>query len=315
MSALAAPQHIPVLLNELIAAIQPQQSGSYADCTFGRGGHARALLAECGAAVRLLALDRDPQAVKQGQELAERDPRVEMVYAPFSDLAQVASERALNFDAVYFDLGVSSPQIDTAERGFSFRFDGPLDMRMDPQHGKSAADWLANVGVDDLATVLRDYGEERHARRIARHIVAARSETPITRTSQLAELVFQAMPGRARHAEPGKHPATRTFQAIRIHVNRELIELDAGLQQALECLKPGGRLAVISFHSLEDRRVKRFMRDLSNPPMPSWHLPIAAQLPEPRLRMLGKAVRASKAELVANPRARSAVLRAAVKLQ
>ncbi|MFT5174222.1 MAG: 16S rRNA (cytosine1402-N4)-methyltransferase [Gammaproteobacteria bacterium] len=307
-------QHVPVLVAELMAAIQPHDSGSYADCTFGRGGHTRALLALGGAAMRVLAVDRDPQAVSEGRKLAAADPRLEVVQAPFSDLLRVASERDARFDAVYFDLGVSSPQIDTAERGFSFRHDGPLDMRMDPQHGVSAADWLARARADEIAVVLRDFGEERYARRIAAYLVEARTVTPITRTLQLAELVFQAMPGRARHAEPGQHPATRTFQAIRIHINRELHELDAGLGQALESLKAGGRLAVISFHSLEDRLVKRFMRDLANPPMPSRHMPVAAEQPPPRLRLLGKPVRASREELQNNPRSRSAVLRAAVKL-
>ena len=298
-----------------MAAIQAQDSGTYADCTFGRGGHARALLALGGAAMRVLAVDRDPQAVEEGRKLAAVDPRLEVVHAPFSELARVANARNMQFDAVYFDLGVSSPQIDTAARGFSFRHDGPLDMRMDPQHGMSAADWLAHARADEIATVLQELGEERYARRIAAYLVEARAVTPITRTVQLAELVFQAMPGRARHAEPGQHPATRTFQAIRIHINRELHELDAGLEQALDSLKPGGRLAVISFHSLEDRRVKRFVRDLANPPLPSRHIPVPAEQAPPRLRLLGKAVRACDEEVRHNPRARSAVLRAAVKLQ
>ena len=307
-------QHVPVLVAELMAAIQPHDSGLYADCTFGRGGHTRALLALAGAAMRVLAVDRDPQAVAEGCKLAAADPRLEVVQAPFSELARVANERGMRFDAVYFDLGVSSPQIDTPERGFSFRHDGPLDMRMDPQHGESAADWLADARADEIALVLREFGEERYARRIAAYLVEARAVTPIRRTLQLAELVFQAMPGRARHAEPGQNPATRTFQAIRIHINRELHELDAGLEQALESLKTGGRLAVISFHSLEDRRVKRFMRDLAKPPLPSRHLPVPAEQAPPRLRLLGKPVRASREELQINPRSRSAVLRAAVKL-
>jgi 16S rRNA (cytosine1402-N4)-methyltransferase len=306
--------HVPVLLAELMAAIQAQHTGNYADCTFGRGGHTRALLALGGTQMRVLAVDRDPQAVEEGTKLAALDPRLEVVQAPFSDFARVAAERDMQFDAVYFDLGVSSPQIDTPERGFSFRYDGPLDMRMDPQHGISAADWLAVARAEEIALVLREFGEERYARRIAAYLVEARALEPIRRTLQLAELVFQAMPGRARHAEPGQHPATRTFQAIRIHINQELHELDAGLEQALESLKAGGRLAVISFHSLEDRRVKRFMRDLVNPPLPSRHLPVPAEQAPPRLRLLGKPVRASREELRSNPRSRSAVLRAAVKL-
>ena len=307
-------QHLPVLITELMAAIQPQDAGMYADCTFGRGGHTRALLAHGGAAMHILGMDRDPQAVEEGHKLAAADARFEIVHARFGELARVANERGLLFDAVYFDLGVSSPQLDVAERGFSFRQDGPLDMRMDPSHGISAADWLARASAGEIATVLHEFGEERYSRRIAAYLVDARAQTPITRTVQLAELVFQAMPGRARHAEPGQHPATRTFQGIRIHINRELNELDAGLEQALETLKPGGRLAVISFHSLEDRKVKRFMRDLANPPMPSRHLPVPADLPPPRLRILGKPVRAKSEEVSRNPRARSAVLRAAVKL-
>jgi 16S rRNA (cytosine1402-N4)-methyltransferase len=220
----------------------------------------------------------------------------------------------LHFDGVLFDLGISSPQIDEPGRGFSLRGDGPLDMRMDPDAGRSAAEWLATADEDDIVRVLRDFGEERFARRIAGALLRARGDAPITRTAQLAELVAAAVPARARRADPGQHPATRTFQAIRIHVNSELAELDAGLQQALQCLRLGGRLAVVSFHSLEDRRVKRFMRALSRPPMPSRHEPLPASAPAARLRVCGKALRAGRDEIARNPRARSAVLRVAEKI-
>ncbi len=306
--------HVPVLLDEVLQALAPREAGVYADCTFGRGGHARALLARLGPGARLLALDRDPDAVSAARVLAAGEPRLEVVHAPFSALAEVAACRGLRFDGVLFDLGVSSPQIDTPARGFSLRGDGPLDMRMDPGAGPSAAEWLAAAPQEEIASVLHTLGEERHARRIAAALVRARDEAPIETTARLAALVAAAMPGRSRRADPGQHPATRTFQAIRMHVNRELDELDRGLEQAVECLVPGGRLAVISFHSLEDRRVKRFMRDLAQPPRPSRHLPLPEDLPAPRLRLLGRAVRASDAEVARNPRARSAVLRSAEKL-
>jgi len=306
--------HVPVLLDEVLAALEPRAAGVYADCTFGRGGHARALLARLGPDARLLALDRDPEAVSAGQALAASDPRLEVVHARFGALAEVAASRGLRFDGVLFDLGVSSPQIDTPARGFSLRADGPLDMRMDPGSGLSAADWLASAAQEEIATVLHTLGEERHARRIAAALVRARDEARIDTTARLAALVAAAMPARSRRSDPGQHPATRSFQAIRIHVNRELEELDRGLAQALECLAPGGRLVVISFHSLEDRRVKRFMRDLSCPPRPSRHLPLPDDLPPPRLRLCARAVRAGADEVARNPRARSAVLRAAEKL-
>jgi 16S rRNA (cytosine1402-N4)-methyltransferase len=303
-----------VLVEELMRALEPRDGGVYADCTYGRGGHCRALLERGGPRTRVLALDRDPQAVQHAQALAREDARLIVVHAPFSRLAAVAGEQGLMFDGVLFDLGISSPQIDEPQRGFSLRGDGPLDMRMDPDAGLSAAEWLAAAGEEEIERVLREFGDERFARRIARALVRAREDAPITRTAQLAQIVAGAIPARARRADPGQHPATRTFQAIRIHLNAELEELEQGLDQALACLRPGGRLAVVSFHSLEDRRVKRFMRALSRPPRPSRHAPLPEREPAARLRTCGKAVRAGSAELARNPRARSAVLRVAEKL-
>lgn len=307
-------RHVPVLVEELMRALEPRDGGVYADCTYGRGGHCRALLERGGPRTRVLALDRDPQAVQHAQALAREDARLIVVRAPFSRLAAVAGEQGLMFDGVLFDLGISSPQIDEPQRGFSLRGDGPLDMRMDPDAGLSAAEWLAAAGEDEIVRVLREFGDERFARRIASALVRAREDAPITRTAQLAQIVAGAIPARARRADPGQHPATRTFQAIRIHLNAELEELEQGLEQALACLRPGGRLAVVSFHSLEDRRVKRFMRALSRPPLPSRHEPLPERPPAARLRTCGKAVRAGSAELARNPRARSAVLRVAEKL-
>jgi 16S rRNA (cytosine1402-N4)-methyltransferase len=309
-----AGEHVPVLVAELMAALHPRDEAVYADCTFGRGGHARAVLASGGPRTRVVALDRDPQAVHAAMAMAVQEPRLIPVHATFSELVAVASQHGVQFDGVYFDLGVSSPQIDDASRGFSLRGDGPLDMRMDPTRGESAAEWLARADSAEIARVLHEHGDERFARRIAHALVAARQDSPITTTARLAALVSSAIPGRARRADPGQHPATRSFQAIRIHVNREMEELDAGLVQALECLRPGGRLAVISFHSLEDRRVKRFMRAMGERAMPSRHEPVPPDAPRPRLRTCGKPVRAGEAEVARNPRARSAVLRVAEKL-
>jgi len=297
-----------------MVAVQPRDEGVYADCTFGRGGHARALLARGGPRTRVIALDRDPDAVRAGNSMAAEDSRLTVVHAAFSELGQVAARQQLHFDAVYFDLGVSSPQIDDASRGFSLRGDGPLDMRMDPTRGESATEWLARAASEEIASVLYEHGDERFARRIAHALVRAREESPIDTTARLAALVSAAIPGKARRADPGQHPATRSLQAIRIHVNHEMEELDAGLVQALECLRRGGRLAVISFHSLEDRRVKRFMRAMGKRSMPSRHEPVPTDAPEPRMRVCGKPVRAGAAEVARNPRARSAVLRVAEKL-
>lgn len=302
----AAP-HITVLLHEAVEALSIRPDGVYVDGTFGRGGHSRAILARLGPSGRLIAFDRDPVAVAAGQAL--QDPRFELVHAPFSDFAEALAERGVEkVDGVLLDLGVSSPQLDEAERGMSFRFDAPLDMRMDTTRGVTAAEWLAEAPVADITRVLREYGEERFAYEIAKAVVAARSGGHVATTGQLAALVEKAV----RTREPGQHPATRTFQALRICVNQELEELSLVLPQVVAALAVGGRLVVISFHSLEDRIVKRFMRDESRPPQLPARLPVrAADLPKPRLGLVGKAVRPSDAEVAANARSRSAVMRIA----
>ncbi|MDR1853933.1 MAG: 16S rRNA (cytosine(1402)-N(4))-methyltransferase RsmH [Azoarcus sp.] len=302
-----ATMHIAVLLHEAVEALAIRGDGVYVDGTFGRGGHSRAVLERLGAAGRLIALDRDPQAIAAGQAIA--DPRFTLVHAPFSELAQVLDDLGVAaVDGVLLDLGVSSPQFDDAARGMSFRFDAPLDMRMDTSRGRTAAQWLAEASVAEITEVLRDYGEERFAHAIAKAIANARTGGTVATTGQLAKIVEQTV----RTREPGQHPATRSFQAIRIFVNQELDELGSVLPQAVDRLRPGGRLVVISFHSLEDRVVKRFMRDESQPPKLPARLPIrAADLPPPRLALVGRARRASEAEVAANPRARSATMRVA----
>jgi 16S rRNA (cytosine1402-N4)-methyltransferase len=309
--------HTPVLLAEVIEGLQVRADGIYMDCTFGRGGHTRALLAKLGPRGRVVAIDRDPQAVAAGRALAAREPRVSVIQASFDRIAALAAEQGVTgkVSGVLFDLGVSSPQLDDAGRGFSFQVDGPLDMRMDPGSGESAAQWLARADAEAIARVLFEFGEERHARRIARAIVARRAEAPIESTRQLAEVVAAAQPAGGRRAgSRGVHPATRTFQAIRIHINRELEALDAALEQVPGILAAEGRLAVISFHSLEDRRVKRFMRARSRGPTAPRGMPVAPPGPPPVLRILGPAIRAGSDEVRANPRARSAVLRIAARL-
>lgn len=302
--------HRPVLLEETLAALAIRPDGVYIDATFGRGGHSHAILAQLGPAGRLLALDRDPEAVAFGRTWD--DPRFTMAHAAFSALTETAQAYGIAAaDGVLFDLGVSSPQLDTPARGFSFRQDAPLDMRLDPSRGMSAAQWLASADEAEIARVVREYGEERFARPIARAIVAARAREPIRTTGQLARLCAQAV----RSREPGQDPATRTFQAIRIHINQELEELALALPQALALLRPKGRLAVISFHSLEDRLVKRFLRAEEKGPEVPPEIPMRYDaLPAGRLRILGKPIRASRAEVAANPRARSAVLRVAERL-
>src|SRR5919197_1023322 len=295
--------HEPVLLAEALQALAIRPDGVYVDGTFGRGGHSRAILERLGPAGRLIALDRDPAAQNAASEI--RDARFEFVRTPFSALGRVLAGRKAN--GMLFDLGVSSPQLEDAARGFSFRRDGPLDMRMDPQAGESAAEWLSRAEEQQIREVIREYGEERFAKQIAAAIVAARSREPLVRTAQLADLVAKAV----RTREPGQDPATRTFQALRIHVNRELEEVSLALPQALEHLAPGARLAVISFHSLEDRIVKRFMQAAARPDVPRG-LPLReAEMPQPALRLLGRARRASESEIKRNPRARSAILRVA----
>ena len=302
-------RHIPVLEHELVAAVVREHDGVYVDCTFGRGGHAEAVLARAGAHARVIGIDRDPQAIAYGERLVRDEPRLQLRHGRFSQLAQLTQSLHGQIDAVYLDLGASSPQLDDARRGFSFMREGPLDMRMNPQDELSASQWLARASMADIERVIRHYGEERYARRIARAIVAARVASPIESTQALAALVLGALPAAARGTKI--HPATRTFQAIRMHINSELSELDQVLEQALEVLKPGGRLAVISFHSLEDRRVKRFMRQHSNPPAPSRHLPMPSARPASRLQRVRALIMPSAEEVARNPRSRSARLRVA----
>ncbi len=304
--------HHPVMLQEVMEALHVDAAGVYVDATFGRGGHAAEILQRLGVEGRLIAIDRDPRAVMVARERSARDRRFTVYQGTFAMLEYFAEAAAVSgkVNGVLFDLGVSSPQLDAAERGFSFLREGPLDMRMDPTQGESAAEWLARAAEADIAYVLKSYGEERYAKRIARAIVQAREAAPIATTTQLAEIVAVANPAWERD----KHPATRAFQAIRIHINRELEELQQGLPQALKVLAPGGRLAVISFHSLEDRIVKRFLRDEARggdfPP----GMPVPATAFKPTLRIIGKPVYPGDAEVAANPRARSAVLRVAEKL-
>lgn len=299
------------MLDEVLAALEPRPEGIYVDGTFGRGGHSGAILARLGPAGRLIALDRDPTAVAEAQRRFAHDPRFTIVHAPFSRLREVLEPLGVwgRVDGLLLDLGVSSPQLDEAERGFSFMRDGPLDMRMDPTRGESAAELLARIDEAELADILWRLGEERFSRRIARAIVQARMDTPLTRTAQLAELIAQAVPRR----EPGKHPATRSFQALRLWINQELAELEAVLPQAREALAVGGRLAVISFHSLEDRMVKQFLRGEPAPELPR-EIPLMVEQGPAHWRLLGRARKPSAAEVQANPRARSAVLRVAEKL-
>jgi len=299
--------HATVLLNEAVEALQIKPDGVYVDCTFGRGGHSRLILEKLGAHGRLIALDKDPLAIKSAQAVA--DARFQIVHSGFEHLGEVLRGLGIGkVDGVLLDLGVSSPQLDDAQRGFSFRFDAPLDMRMDTSRGETAAQWLATVDEGLLAEVISDYGEERFARKIARALVTSRKETPILTTRQLSEIVAQNVHSR----EPGKNPATRTFQAIRIYINRELEELENVLPQCVDCLRVGGRMAVISFHSLEDRIVKRFMRDMAQGDKLPRNLPIrAAEIPMGKIKLVGKAIHASEQEVDANPRARSAVLRVA----
>lgn len=304
--------HRPVLLREVIEGLSLRSDGVYVDGTFGRGGHARAILQRLGPEGRLIAFDKDPDAVEAGKILAAEDARFAIGRGSFAMLEQQVASRNLagKVDGILLDLGVSSPQLDEPVRGFSFTREGPLDMRMDPDSGISAADWLANASEQDIAEVLKTFGEERHARRIARAIVAARAQAPIRTTGRLAEIVARANPSH----EKGKHPATRTFQAIRIFINRELEDLEACLPQAVNVLAPGGRLVVISFHSLEDRIVKRFMREQARGDVFPPGVPVTQDQLHPTLRLVGKAVYPGDAEVAANPRARSAVMRVAERL-
>lgn len=301
--------HVPVLLDEVIQALNITADAVVVDATYGRGGHTEEIMKRLSGSARVLLLDRDPQAVADARRRFGPDPRVHVEHARFSQLADICDRLGLcgRVHALLLDLGVSSPQLDEATRGFSFRHAGPLDMRMDPSDGESAAIWINRVEEAELARVLRDYGEERYAGRIARAIGRARAEAPITDTRRLAEIVARAVPARERT----KDPATRTFQAIRLWVNRELTELDEVLPQTLRVLGPGGRLVVISFHSLEDRRIKQFMRAQARGPEVPRGMPALPTPFTPRLRVLGRAVRPCEEEVRRNPRARSAVLRVA----
>ena len=310
---MTAPAHISVLLNEALAGLALKPDGCYLDGTFGRGGHSRAILSKLGPNGRLFAIDRDPTAIAAAAEFAA-DPRFHITHSPFAALATIAEQQHITgaVDGILLALGVSSPQLDDADRGFSFMRDGPLDMRMDPSSGLSAAQWLAQADVEDISFVLREYGEEKFAWRIAQAIVAAREETPLTRTAQLAALISSSVP---KSNKEKKHPATRSFQAIRIYINSELEQVNQALHAAMQVLKPGGRLVVISFHSLEDRLVKQFMRRYSKgEPVPRGIPLTAAQMDQRTpLQLVGKAIMPSEQELTANPRARSAVLRIAQK--
>ncbi|TMP36602.1 16S rRNA (cytosine(1402)-N(4))-methyltransferase RsmH [Pseudoalteromonas rubra] len=306
-------QHISVLMAETLDALNIQPDGTYIDGTFGRGGHSGEILKRLNEQGKLQAIDQDPQAIAAAQKFAD-DPRFSIAHNRFSHIESVARDAGLlgQVDGILLDIGVSSPQLDDAERGFSFMKDGPLDMRMNPTAGRSAAQWLAEAELEDMVFVIKKYGEEKFARRIATKIIETRAHTEITSTKQLAELIDEAVPVKDKH----KHPATRTFQAIRIYINSELEEIQTALQAALTVLKPGGRLVVISFHSLEDRIVKQFIKKQSKGEAVPRGLPLTdAQLKQNlTLKAVGKAIKPSQAEIDANPRARSSVLRIAEKL-
>ncbi|QOW19070.1 16S rRNA (cytosine(1402)-N(4))-methyltransferase RsmH [Lysobacter ciconiae] len=310
----AAPSgHLPVMYRQSLDGLQVNGKGTYLDGTFGRGGHARGVLDLLGPDGRLLLMDKDPDAIAVAERDFGGDPRVSIFRGSFAAMGSWDAANA-GLDGVFLDLGVSSPQLDVAERGFSFGKDGPLDMRMDPDSGQSAAQWLASADDQEIADVLWTYGEERQSRRIARAIVARRAEEPLVRTAQLAELIAAAMPrGKPGSDKSRIHPATRSFQAIRIFINRELADLEAGLDAALDCLKVGGRLVVISFHSLEDRIVKQFINRHAKAPPSNRRLPVEIAF-TPRLATIGGAQKADYAETSVNPRSRSAVLRVAEKL-
>ena len=315
MTMTSSHRHITVLLDEAVEALAVRADGCYLDGTFGRGGHSRLILERLGPEGRLLGFDKDPLAIASGNALAAEDGRFVVVQRSFAELGEEAAARGLvgKVDGLLLDLGVSSPQLDDAERGFSFLNDGPLDMRMNPQVGISAAQFIATASADEIARVFKEYGEERFAKRMARAVVERREHKPFERTADLAAVLTEANPA----WEKGKNPATRAFQGLRIHVNNELGDLERGLDAALETLAVGGRLVVISFHSLEDRIVKQFMKrqakgEADNLPR---DLPIIPKAFEPRLKLLGKPVYASEAELKANPRSRSAVMRMAEKLR
>lgn len=303
--------HQTVLLREAVEALVTSPSGFYVDGTFGRGGHSRYTLDCLGPDGRLLGVDKDPEAASAALQLASNEPRFEFFHGSFAELPHQLRRMGIDaVDGILLDLGVSSPQLDDGERGFSFLQDGPLDMRMDTTRGETAAQWLSRAGVDEIALVLKEYGEERFARRIAAAIVAARTERAITSTGRLAQVVSEANPKWEKH----KHPATRAFQAIRIKVNRELEDLQELLEAALDMLRIGGRLVVISFHSLEDRLVKRYMRDMARGEQFPVGVPVRDSAINRRMRLVGKAVRASAEEVAVNVRSRSAIMRVAEKI-
>lgn len=303
-------EHLTVLKEEAVELLVTDTSGLYVDCTFGRGGHTRHLLDQLSPDATVMAFDRDEAAEQSAEALV--DDRFEFVRGAFSKFGEETKRRGLEgqFDGILMDLGVSSPQLDTPERGFSFRFDAPLDMRMDTSQGPTAADWLNSAEEADITHVLRTYGEERFARRIAREIVARQETAPLTTTGELVEICERCVPKRPKEK---KNPATRTFQAVRIHINEELKELETILEDTLMALKPGGRLVVISFHSLEDRIVKHFIRKQSKPPQLPKSIPVQFEQVKMPLKAMGKAIFAGDTELEANPRARSAVMRVAVR--
>tara|TARA_R110002110_G_scaffold91264_2_gene237605 strand:- start:233490 stop:234407 length:918 start_codon:yes stop_codon:yes gene_type:complete len=303
--------HETVLLREAVEALVTDPAGIYVDGTFGRGGHSRFLLQQLDATARVLGVDKDPEAGVEAQLLAANDSRFEFYHGSFADLSPQLRRMGVNeVDGILLDLGVSSPQLDVSERGFSFLHDGPLDMRMDTSRGETAAQWISHAAEREIAEVLKECGEERFARRIAGAIVAAREEAPIASTARLAKIVSEANPKWEKH----KHPATRSFQAIRIKVNRELEDLQLLLAGALDLLRVGGRLVVISFHSLEDRLVKRYMRDMARGDSLPAGLPIPDSQLNRRMRLVGKALKASSEEVAGNVRSRSAIMRVAEKI-
>jgi len=307
----AVTAHVPVLLDEVLESLKLDSESVVVDATYGRGGHSRAMLARLGPTGRLLVMDRDPAAVADAMAQWGDDQRVMIRHGNFAELEATVTEAGLHgrVTALLADLGVSSPQLDDGERGFSFMADGPLDMRMDTTQGETAAAWLAKVAEDNLARVIRVHGEDKHARRIARGIVMARAEAPIERTGQLADIVA----GLVRPDRAGHHPATRTFQAIRIHINDELGAIEQFLEQGIRVLSPGGRMAVISFHSLEDRRVKQCFAAHAKAPATNRRLPPSAEF-VPSLRLVGGLIRPTETEIRQNPRSRSSRLRVAEKL-
>jgi 16S rRNA (cytosine1402-N4)-methyltransferase len=308
----AKSSHQTVLMQEAVAALRVNDGGYFIDATFGRGGHSRLILKNLNAQGRLLVLDRDPDAITAANKLGEQDNRLDVERAPFSEIGEIVKARGVfgKVDGILFDLGVSSPQLDDAARGFSFMRDGPLDMRMDPDQGMSAAQWINSAAEKEIADVIYRFGEERHSRRMAKRIVLERAEQEITTTGRLAEIIKEANPAWER----SKHPATRAFQGIRIFINAEFDELEMGLKQALELLSKGGRLVVISFHSLEDRMVKKFIALQTKGDSYPRDLPVSEDMLNPRLKPVGKAIKASAGEIGRNVRARSAVMRVAEKI-